>query len=405
MARLRLSAAIAATLLVVACVPPDPQSLAVLLHAAPEVSFALHGSRQVGPDELLVESLVFPVDPVAAEYPRIPLLLGTNDGTLVAIASIRRGSIADSAPSGLRAAVSHDGGRTWAHHHIAENTTTADGDAAGVVDPATGRIFVFGHELYTSDDGGVTWTARPKTILPNAAGVVGIPNGPGAGLGLQSGPHAGRLVVMCRAFLGPEPFPWPDPWRDRSGHTNCTLTSDDGGVTWQTSTTVQGWVGEGAVVELGDGRLYMSSRTYRFDGRRSEAYSSDGGTTWGDFDRSVLPEPIFGVNGSLVRVTDPLGGAGTVVYANEPEWGGILGLIPLSRKDLSLYVSEDDTATWRFGKVLHRGPSAYSSMAALGSDVGILYEAVVQDVNDRRSASDPPEGIRFARIDVAALTG
>ncbi|MFM7063535.1 MAG: hypothetical protein ACKO04_08605, partial [Actinomycetes bacterium] len=129
----------------------------------------------------------------------------------------------------------------------------------------------------------------------------------------------------------------------------------------------------------------------------------DGGRTWSEFARSVLPEPAFGVNGSLARTVDPASGSATVLYANVPEWTAPFGLVPPVCHDLSLYVSTDETRTWRFGKVLHRGPGAYSSMAADGTWVGVLYEAVVQGVNDLRTVGDPPDGIRFASFDVSAV--
>jgi hypothetical protein len=78
----------------VACTsPPDAHSLSSLLPAAPEVAFALHGqdpAQDLRPD---VESLVFPVDPVRHEYPRIPVLLRTPTA-LVAVATIRSASSA-----------------------------------------------------------------------------------------------------------------------------------------------------------------------------------------------------------------------------------------------------------------------------------------------------------------------
>lgn len=387
----------------VACTaPPDVQSLSTLLPADPAVSFALNGQDPAQDLQPEVETLVFPVDPARREFPRIPVLLRTTDA-LVAVATVRSGSIDDAAPSSLRAATSRDGGRTWSYRDLATNTSTADGDTAGVVDPATGRVLVIGRDLYTSDDGGATWATRPLVVHPNAAGVVGDPGGPGAGIALTRGPHAGRLVVMCRAEVAP-PLPLVlESLAGRPGGANCVLTSDDHGATWQTSTTVQPGTGEGSVVELGDGRLYMSSRTYLYDGQRSEATSSDGGSTWTGFARSVLPEPAFGVNGSLARTVDPATGSATVVYANVPEWTAPFGLVPPVRHDLSLYVSDDEARTWRFGRVLRRGPAAYSSLSAEGTRIGVLYEAVVQGVNDERSAADPLEGIRFAAFDVSRL--
>lgn len=400
---LRLSVlALVALWLLAACTPTDLQSLSQLYPADPTVSFALHGSRDIPAAARKTESVVFPVVP-GQEYPRIPIMLRTNDGDLLAIAAIRLGSISDGAArQPLRAARSSDGGATWTYSDITP-PGGSDGDAAAVVDPASGRVHVLSTtNHYVSDDSGRTWSTNPLSIAPNSAGITGFPNGPGAGIALHNGPHAGRLVVMCR-HSQPDSFPLPPEFLDWSHTTNCVLTSDDGGATWTTSATVQTHVGEGAVVELADGTLYMSSRTYRFDGRRSEAYSSDGGSTWDRFARSVLPEPFFGVNGSLTRVTGRGDGRDLVLYSNIPEYDPPFGVVGLARKDLSLYWSADETRTWHFGGVIHRGPSAYSSLVAIGSDVGVLYEAVIQDVNSERGPSDPPDGIRFVRIDTNAL--
>jgi sialidase-1 len=396
--------AVTCSALLAACTPADRQNAAFLLPAAPEVSYARNGSRVLGASELLTDNVVFPV--TGSENPRIPVGLRATNGDIVAVASIRMGSISDTSSwKTLRAAISSDGGRTWEYHPVTTNTSGSEGDPAGVVDPAAGRITVFGQQRYTSDDHGRTWTARPKVVEPNAAGARGIPNGPGAGIALRRGPHAGRLVVMCRVSPPDSvinPFRLPVAWVDWSSSTNCVLYSDDGGETWRTSQTVQTSVGEGAVVELAGGALYMSSRTYRFDGRRSEAFSYDGGETWVDLKRSVLPEPYFGVNGSLTRVERP-GGEDVVVYSNIPEWTAPLGLVPVVRKDLSLYVSTDEARSWRFGAVLRKGPAAYSSLIPLGDDIGVLYEAVVEGINSDRTPADPPDGIRFARVPIDRL--
>lgn len=393
-----------------ACTPQALSDMATLMPADPAVSFAAHGSKVLASSQIEVDSVVFPV--TASENPRIPIALQATNGDIVAIASVRMGSIGDAAAKEFRAAISSDGGNTWIHRSVSGGPITAGSDPSGVIDPATGRIHLVDTNQYTSADNGQTWSTSPTVILPNAQGVKGTPNGPGAGIALTKGAHAGRLVIMCRVSLPDSvrnPLGLPAQWINWSDSTNCVLYSDDGGATWTTSTTVQGSVGEGAVVELADGTLYMSSRTYLFDGRRSEAFSYDGGQTWTDMRRSVLPEPFFGVNGALTRVQTDDGGD-AVVYSNIPEWEAPLGDIPGVRKDLSLYVSTDSAQSWRFGAVLHKGPSAYSSLVPLTSaegkaQVGILYEAVVQGINSDRGAGDPPEGIRFARVNVEDLLG
>lgn len=395
---------IGASVVAAACSASGTLDTSFLMPADPSVSFALHGSRVLAASELDADSVVFPT--ANGEFPRLPVAMAANNGDIVAVASIRMGSIADNASSMLRAAVSSDGGRTWQQHPVSTQVNGVEPGPVGVVDPATGQMQVLGSHRYTSDDNGRTWSARPLVVQPNDAGVVGELNSPAAGIALRTGAHAGRLVVMCRVALADSvrsPIPLPLQWLDWSDTTNCVLYSDDHGETWHTSQTVQTHVGEGGVVELADGTLYMSSRTYRFDGRRSEAFSFDGGATWTDMGRSVLPEPYFGVNGSLTSVND--GSAdGVVVYANDPEWNALFENVGATRKDLSLYLSTDSARTWRFGAVLRQGPAAYSSLVTLGSDIGVLYEAVVSGINSDSDASSPPDGIRFARVALSTLS-
>lgn len=46
------------------------------------------------------------------------------------------------------------------------------------------------------------------------------------------------------------------------------------------------------------------------------------------------------------------------------------------RRELTLKVSYDEGATWPVSRLLHAGPSGYSSIATLSDgSIGILYEA------------------------------
>lgn len=167
--------------------------------AAPEVSFAKHGERVLTPEDVAANTVVFPL--TAVENPQIPIVVQAAYGDIVAIASIRLGSIGDRAIKQLRAAISSDGGRSWHYHDVSTRLLQAGFDSSVFVDATTGHIHIIDEDQYTSDDGGTTW---------------------------------------------------------------------------QTSQTVQRSVGKGAVVELADGTLYMSSRTYKFNGQQDETYSYDG---------------------------------------------------------------------------------------------------------------------------------
>ena len=66
------------------------------------------------------------------------------------------------------------------------------------------------------------------------------------------------------------------------------------------------------------------------------------------------------------------------------------------RVKMTLRVSYDAGATWPVSRLLHEGPSAYSSLAALhDSTIGCLYERGWQELY---------ENITFARFNMEWLT-
>ena len=65
------------------------------------------------------------------------------------------------------------------------------------------------------------------------------------------------------------------------------------------------------------------------------------------------------------------------------------------RERLTVRVSDDDGVTWPAARVLHEGPAAYSSLAALSDgSVAVLFE---------RGDRAPYERITFARLPLAWL--
>jgi sialidase-1 len=62
---------------------------------------------------------------------------------------------------------------------------------------------------------------------------------------------------------------------------------------------------------------------------------------------------------------------------------------------MTVRLSRDDGRTWTASRVLHEGPSAYSSLAVLrGGWIGCLHE---------RGEKSPYEAITFSRIAMAWL--
>ena len=82
----------------------------------------------------------------------------------------------------------------------------------------------------------------------------------------------------------------------------------------------------------------------------------------------------LGCQGSLIRSAD-----GNLFFSNPAS---------THRERLTVRMSPDDGATWPVARVLHEGPSAYSSLAGLPDGrIGCLYE---------RGQSHPYERITFA---------
>lgn len=135
--------------------------------------------------------------------------------------------------------------------------------------------------------------------------------------------------------------------------------------------------GEGAVAELTDGHIYYTSRkhwikeTGDFTPRRSFGWSYDGGETWGDAGLDeVLPDGPryrgrerrgsncnghFGMMCGLTRL--PVKGRDILLYSNADT--------PSHRRvRMTVWASFDGGKSWPVKRLVHHGPSAYSSLTA-----------------------------------------
>ncbi len=327
---------------------------------------------------------------------RIPSLLVTPRGTLLAFAEGRKQGSGDAGDIDLLLKRSPDLGRTWeAAQTVWDDGPNTCGNPCPVVDRETGTLWLLltwnrgddaEHQIIAqqsrdtrrvfvtrSTDDGLTWSA-PREIT----GSVKLTNwtwyatGPGAGIQLEHGPHRGRLVIPC------------DHIEAGTGHYySHVIYSDDHGATWQLGgSTPQHQVNECEVVELTGNRLLLNMRNYdRARRTRQQAISTDGGSTWGQ-QRHVpeLVEPIC--QASLRRLSWP----------NDRQRSVILFANPASakRENLTVRASFDEGDTWPVARLLDRRPSAYSCLATLPQgEVGILYEA---------GEKHPYETLVFARF-------
>lgn len=335
---------------------------------------------------------------------RIPALAVTNQGTVLAFCEGRKRARSDTGDIDLLVRRSTDQGRTWsAQRVIWDDAGNTCGNPCAAVDRETGTVWLLmtwnlgkDHErdiidqrskdtrrvfVACSEDDGETWST-PKEITQDTKKPdwTWYATGPGSGIQIQHGPHAGRLVVPCDHIEA-----------DTKHYYSHIIYSDDHGKTWQLGgSTPQHQVNECEVAELPGGRLMLNMRNYdRSRSNRQVAFSDDGGLTWtGQHFDETLIEPIC--QAAIERHTWPSeAGRGVLLFSNPASED--------ERRNMTVRASFDEGATWAAKRVLHPGPSAYSDLAVLANgDIACLYEA---------GGEHPYESIVFARFPLDSLDG
>jgi sialidase-1 len=318
---------------------------------------------------------------------RIPALLTTREGTVLAFCEARKNGPADAGDIDVALRRSFDGGVTWEEMRlIADEGTNTIGNPCPVQDRRTGRIWLLlcrnaedGHErdilagkasrdvlvMWSDDDGG-TWSGpRDITAEVKRPGWTWYATGPGHAVQLADG----RLVVPCNhAVLDPDAGV-SGPYRSH------VIVSDDGGETWRLGGIVGDGTNECMLAELADCSLYINMRSYHGRHRRAIAYSRDGGETWSDIAwDEALTEPVC--QGSVIAGPD-----GRLLFAN-----------PASerREKLTVKRSADNGRTWPEALLLEEGPSAYSDLAVTADGTVLcMYEC---------GRHSPYERLTLARI-------
>lgn len=320
---------------------------------------------------------------------RIPGLVVTTKGTLLAFCEGRKTGRSDHGDLDLMLKRSEDGGKTWSDQQIVhEEGGTANitiGNPCPVVDKSTGTIWlpfcrnndrVF---MTHSTDDGKTW-AKPVEITADVKdpGWGWYATGPGHGIQLEIGEHRGRLVVPCDCGDSKGWGGW-----DKKGRS-LMIYSDDHGKTWQRGEITAKGMNECEVVELADGSLLVSMRNYHGKNRRAFAISKDGGQSWSEpehHDQIYCPT----CQSSIHRYS--LEPKNIILYSG-PGGSG--------RSNLTVRASYDEGKTWPVAKVLQEGPSAYSDLTVLpDGTIACLYET---------GEKGAYETITFARFSFEWLT-
>jgi hypothetical protein len=342
---------------------------------------------------------------------RIPSLLVTPKGTVLAFCEGRKTAGGDHGDLDLLVKRSTDGGRTWSAQAIVyEEGDTAKitiGNPCPVVDRSTGTIWLpfcrdNKHVLLThSDDEGVTWS-EPRDLTREAVGKdwVWVATGPGVGIQLEQGPHEGRLVIPCdhRKTLGDKTSEW----------NSHMMYSDDHGKTWRISGPIQAGGNECQIVELKDGTILVNTRMQGgFEGMRGLATSTDGGASFTTI-RHEKQLPCPKCQGGMIRLasTDAKS-PGLILVSNPFPIPSTDGKPASSRIRLTLRTSADDGKTWSAGRELYPHKAAYSSPAQLADGTILcLYEGGEKSAYSAlRLARFSPDWLTETEADVCIYGG
>ncbi|RPD41718.1 sialidase family protein [Chitinophaga barathri] len=278
---------------------------------------------------------------------RIPSIVKTKNGTLIAFAEGRRWSPSDWGDINLVFKRSFDNGSTWtALGEVVGSGNGTWGNPTAVYDwnkGTNGRVWVFmswndgtktawsdiqawgDRRVFSSysDDHGATWSTpqdMSATLLP--------PNykwdamGPGIGIQTMQGSTAGRLII---------------PAYGRN------IYSDNNGTTWQYQ-LIPGGTDEGTIVERMDGTLLRNDRPgtteWNASKRRRKSVGSIPGTFGAWSIDNTLNDPKC--EGSMIRYNTDA--PDRIIFLNPNSTS--------QRCNMTVRISYDDGATWPISRAV-----------------------------------------------------
>jgi Neuraminidase (sialidase) len=384
--------------------------LLFLLLAPPAVAFA--------GEPFLEKADLFEANAGGYAHYRIPGLVVTAKGTLLAYCEARKSTKGDWGTIDILMRRSTDGGRSWATprkivtpprdvaknpvalaQHLAQPGEVTLNNPAAIAQSQTGAV----HFLYCveyarcfyqrSDDDGQSFT-EPVEITstfdrfrPEYPWKV-LATGPGHGIRLTSG----RLLVPIWLSTG------------TGGHAHrpsavSVIYSDDHGKTWHRGQIVASHPNpsnpsETATVELADGRVMLNIRHESAPHIRAVSISREGATNWSpiQFDKA-LPEPIC--FGSLARLPKRAEGEkDRLLFVNPHNPSG------RERRNLTVKLSDEDGKTWPVSRPIEPGLAGYADLA-VGPDGTIfcLYER-----GTAGAGATNPRALCLARFNIEWLT-
>ncbi len=331
-------------------------------------------------------STPFRASPKQHTWFRVPAVVKTRTGTLLAFAERRDRELGDMGNFDVVYARSTNGGCSWSRYRVIGNDgSNRVSNPVPIVDQSTGTVLLFsvvaprgssshkGLYLQTSTDDGLGFSSLLSGPVRPLGHYKGGLTGPGHAIQLTV-THPGRLIV-------------PLGYKTSSGlYGAYGIYSDDHGASWHTGFDQQDTTGdndlmEGTLAELPSGKLFISFRLRRdlapAGTARQYALSSDGGQSLdGPFRR--LPLNIVSVQGSTLV---PQGSHhGQLLFSAPSDTRRNL------RRDMSIFVSRNGGRSWSKGFRVEAAsrPASYSDLVQLSDrSIGVIYETGVKKWKER----------------------
>lgn len=323
---------------------------------------------------------------------RIPSLVCTPSGTLLAFCEARIDSCSDSTPR-IRAVCrrSDDNGHTWgALEVVARNRSHYGEHSIMNISPAVDRVYGTGRivVLYnttehteweitrgigenrilciTSDNAGGSWS-DPVDITENIrAGDDWRIQRPTLGHAIQmiEGRFRGRIVHVGTFTEGNDSV-----FRSR----NYLFYTDDLGATWHIAGIIPRYgLNEATLAEIGEGKILVNSRSYD-DAERPTGFRALTVATFQDYGAATF-EPTYqhpslidsGLQAAMLRYSEH--GPDMLLFSNPAN--------PRIRKNLTVRLSDDSGNTWPVQRSVVPGAAAYNDLARTNDGcIHTLYEA------------------------------
>jgi sialidase-1 len=344
-------------------------------------------------DPFLSERLIFKAGDNGYQTYRIPAIITTKTGVIIAFCEGRKNNREDYGDIDLVAKRSLDNGKTWGPLQVLwDDGGSTCGNPTPVVDQITGTIWLFmswnsatksqfptpGYDVIDtygdrrlfsmrSDDEGLSWTNltdHTLTLTPDHYTWDAV--GPGNGIQSNTGPYKNRLLVPAQGR---------------------TLYSDDNGTTWNFFKVPAG-TSEGTIVEHCDGTLMRNDRSagpFINEKKRIVSVSKDFGETWSAWKTQPdLPDPIC--QASVIRADDE--NVSRLIFIN-----------PTSnfRTNMTVKISYNNGQTWPITRQIQGWLGGYSSLCVTKD--GMI--ASLQEFQGVNLSIEPAISIWFRKFNIS----